>query len=189
VTDNTQRFATKSPALPRRRRAFGAWCIVAAAIVWPAIGAGAAVVTLEVAASDAPPGFHHADLPRYLSLRMAEAQLPDWRFAPAAKDGVAADRVEWSFRPNPYAGGHVRSFVGPRRSETTVGVRRKITIEARLYLNGEYQTLVEQQTVIQGGPDDPDLAAAVASVTQNLLGPRGAYRAVENGRRPTNGLR
>ncbi len=86
---------------------------------------------------------------------MAEAQLPDWRFTPAAKDGVAADRVEWNFKLNPYAGGDVRSFVGPRRSETTVGVRRKITIEARLYLNGEYQTLVEQQTVIQGGPDDP----------------------------------
>jgi hypothetical protein len=39
-------------------------------------------------------------------------------------------------------------------------------------LNGEYQTLVKKQAVIEGGPDDPDLAAAVAGVTQSLLGPR-----------------
>ena len=56
-------------------------------------------------------------------------------------------------------------------AEWVFGVRRPITIEARLYLNGEYQILVEKQAVIRGGPDDPDLAAAVASVTQNLLGP------------------
>jgi hypothetical protein len=50
--------------------------------------------------------------------------------------------------------------------------------EVRLYLNGEYQTLVEKQAIIQGGADDPDLAAAVASVTQSLLGPSGAYHAI-----------
>ena len=60
-------------------------------------------------------------------------------------------------------------------SGRVVGVHRPITIEARLYLNGEYQTLVEKQAVIEGGPNDPDLAAAVATVTQNLLGPSGAY--------------
>jgi hypothetical protein len=38
---------------------------------------------------------------------------------------------------------------------------RPITIEARLYLNGQYQTLVENQAVVQGGPDDPDLGAPV----------------------------
>jgi hypothetical protein len=63
------------------------------------------------------------------------------------------------------------------------GVHRPITIEARLYFNGEYQTLVEQQALVQGGPDDPDLAAAVASATRNLLGPSGAYRAIDTGQR------
>jgi hypothetical protein len=33
----------------------------------------------------------------------------------------------------------------------------KVTIEARLYLSRQYQTLVQKQAVIQGGPDDPDL--------------------------------
>jgi hypothetical protein len=72
---------------------------------------------------------------------------------------------------SPYAGGEVRTFVPPHIDDKTFGVHRPITIEARLYLNGDYQTLVEEKAIIQGGPDDPDLAAAVASLTQNLLGP------------------
>ena len=83
----------------------------------------------------------------------------------------------------------MRSFMRPHMAERIFGVHRPITIEARLYLNGKYQILVEKQAVIQGGPDDPDLAAAVASVTQNLLGPRGAFHAVESGRCPVYGPR
>ena len=71
------------------------------------------------------------------------------------------------------------TLVGDRR----FGVHRPVTIEARLYLNGEYQTLVEKQAIIQGGPNDPEFAAAVASATQNLLGPSGAYRAIDLGLR------
>jgi hypothetical protein len=72
----------------------------------------------------------------------------------------------------------------PRMAERIFGVHRPITIEARLYLNGEYEALVEKQVVIQGGPNDPDLAKAVASLTQNLLGPSGTYRAIDTGERP-----
>jgi len=66
--------------------------------------------------------------------------------------------------------------------DVTFGVHRPITIEARLYLNGKYQTLVKEKAIIQGGPDDPDLAAAVANLTQNLLNPSGAYRSIHRGR-------
>jgi hypothetical protein len=120
---------------------------------------------------------------------MAEVQLPDWRFAPAADDGAARDRIEWSFKSNPYAGGKVHSFALSRSTERAFGVYRPITIEARLYLNGEYQTLVEKQAIIQGGQNDSDLAAAVASITQDLLGPSGAYRAIDTGYRPAYGPR
>ena len=65
----------------------------------------------------------------------------------------------------------MRSFVPPYMNDKTFGVHRPITIEARLYLNGVYQTHVKETAIIEGGPDDPDLAAAVASLTQNLLGP------------------
>ena len=71
----------------------------------------------------------------------------------------------------------MRNFAHTLASERRFGLHRPITIEARLYLNGQYQTLVEKQAIIQGGPDDPDLVMAVVSVTENLLGPSGAYRA------------
>jgi hypothetical protein len=139
-------------------------------------------MTLQVEASDGLPGFHRADLQRYLALHMAEARLGEWLFVPGA-DGSARDRVEWTFKLNPYAGGEVRNFVHTLVYERQFGVHRPVTIEARLYLNGEYQTLVEQQAIIHGGPDDPELAAAVATATQNLLGPSGAYRAIDLGLR------
>jgi hypothetical protein len=146
-------------------------------------------LTLQVEASDTLPGFHLGDLPRYLALHMAEARLADWRFEPTTGRGSAPDRIEWSFKLNAYAGGQVRNFIRPHMAERTFAAHRPITIEARLFLNGEYQTLVEKQAVVQGGPDDPDLAAAVASVTQNLLGPQGAFRAIDSGRRPAQGPR
>lgn len=144
--------------------------------------AGAAM-TLQVQASAGLPGFHRDELQRYLALHMAETRLGEWRFEPAADNGSAANRVEWTFRLNPYAGGEVRNFVHTRVFEQRLGVRRPITIEARLYLNGEYQTLVERQAVIQGGPNDPEFAAAVTGATENLLGPSGAYHAVDLGLR------
>jgi hypothetical protein len=58
-------------------------------------------------------------------------------------------------------------------SEQGFGVRRPVTIEVRLFLNGEYQTLVERQAMIQGGPNDPELAAAAASAAESLLAPPG----------------
>jgi hypothetical protein len=131
----------------------------------------AAATLLEVQGSGTVPGFQSSEqLRRYLTLHMAEAQPAGWRFEPAAAgDPPAPDRVKWRFKLGPYAGGEVRTFV-PSYAET-FGVHRPITIEARLYLNGVYQTVVKESAIIQGGPDDPDLATAVASLTQNLLSP------------------
>ena len=143
----------------------------------------AAAMMLQVDAANGLPGFHRADLPRYLAARMADTRLPDWRFEPIADNSSAANRVEWSFKLNPYAGGEVRNFARTSGYEREFGLHLPITVEARLYLNGEYQTLVEAQAIIHGGPDDPALAAAVASITQNLLGPSGAYRAMDLGLR------
>ena len=167
------------------------WRHVPLAALWllfPTFGqlasaATAAQVTLQVEAPHGLPGLHRSALARFIAAHMAQVGLADWRFEPAAGSAIAADRVEWTFRLNPYAGGEVRSFAHTSTDEWRFGVHRPITIEARLYLNGEYQTLVEKQAVIRGGPDDPDLAAAVASVTQSLLGASGAYRAIDMGQR------
>ena len=132
-------------------------------------------VTLGVEASGALPGFHIRDLPEYLASHMADARLTDWRFEPA--NASPPNRVVWSFKLNPYAGGEVKSFASRREG------RHFVTFEVRLYLNGEYQTLVESQATIVGGPNDPALAAAVTNLAGSLLGPSGAYRAIEAGRR------
>jgi hypothetical protein len=146
-----------------------------------------APITLQVEASNELPGFSRTNLSHYLASHMGEANFADWRFE-VAEDGPAPDRVEWSFKRNPYAGGEVRRFGPEGRS---FHVRRPITIEARLYLNGEYQVTVEKQAVIdeRSGRNDPHLPEAVASVTQNLLGPSGAYHAGQLGQRPASRTR
>jgi hypothetical protein len=151
----------------------------------------AAATLLKVEGSGGVPGFDGPEeLRRYLTLHMAEAQPANWHFEPAAAGGTPApDRVQWRFKLGPYAGGEVRSFVPRQMDDVTFGAHRPITIEARLYLNGKYQTLVKKKAMIQGGPDDPDLAAAVTNLTQNLLSPSGAYRSIHRGRHRGHALR
>jgi hypothetical protein len=119
---------------------------------------------------------------------MAEVGLAGWRFEPAETDNGAPNRVEWTFRLDPDAAGDVRSFMRAPATKR-FDVPRPVTIEVRLYLNGEYQTLVERQAMIQRGPNDPEFAAAVTSATAGLLGPSGAYGAIDLGQRPAPGAR
>jgi hypothetical protein len=162
------------------------WSALVAVLLPFSFATATAQTTLQVATADTLPGFHIGTMPGYLSQQMAHVRLPDGRFEPAAANGRAPDRVEWGFKMNPYAGGEQRSFVRPHMDQRIFGAHRPVTIEARLYLHGEYQTIIEQQASIEGGPGDPDLAAAVASVTRNLLGPQGAYRAIERGQPQSN---
>jgi hypothetical protein len=148
-----------------------------------------APVTLKVEAFHGLPGLHHSALCRFLAAHMTDARLVDWRFEPGEGDGAAPNRVEWTFKLNPYAGGEVRQFVREPVAEQGFGVHRPVTIEVRLYLNDQYQALVERQAMVQGGPNDTELAAAVASATESLLGPSGAYRAIDMRQRPTPGPR
>ena len=73
----------------------------------------ATLTTLDVEASGAPPGFLNADLPRYLAQQMAEARPTGWSFEPIADRGDPPNRVEWSFKWDPYAGGEVHRFAHP----------------------------------------------------------------------------
>jgi hypothetical protein len=165
-----------------RRGALLTWWLLATTL-WPlALASAAAPVTLQVVATRGLLGFHHSALSRFLAAQMARVGLPGWRFEPAAGAGIPANRVEWTFKLNPYAGGEVRSFVHTLSHDERLVGRRPVTIEARLYLGGEYEALVDEQALVRGDPDDPGLAAAVASVTESLLGPHGAYRAIDIGR-------
>jgi hypothetical protein len=147
------------------------------------------ITLLKVEAAHGLPGLHHSALCRFLAAHMADARLADWRFEPAEGASTAPNRVEWTFRLNPYAGGEVRQFARQPVAEQGFGVHRPVTIEVRLYLNDKYQTLVERQAMVQGGPNDTDLAAAIASATVGLLGPSGAYRTIDMKQRSTPGAR
>jgi hypothetical protein len=159
------------------------WASLVLALLAPFVPlASMATPLLSVEKSGGVPGFQSSEqLCRYLTFHMAKAQPGGWRFEPtAARTAPAPNRVEWRFKLDPYAGGEVRTLVRPYME--TFDVHRPITIEARLCLNGRYQRLVEKKAIIQGGPDDPSLAAAVASLTQNLLRPAGAYHVTNNAR-------
>jgi hypothetical protein len=182
--------SSKLPRLVRFRRAPWVTRSVLAAVLVPfAPAVAAAPEKLTVAVLHGLPGLNHSALSRFVAAHMADAGLAEWRFEPAKADTDAPDRVEWTFRLNPYAGGEVRNLVRAPVSERGFGVHRPMTIEVRLFRNGEYQTVVERQVMIQGGPNDPELAAAVASATESLLGPSGAYRAIQSAQRPASHAR
>jgi hypothetical protein len=146
-------------------------------------------ITLEVDATRGLPHLHHSALSRFIAEQMAKVGLSDWHFEPGERGVPAPNRVEWVIRLNAYAGGEVRNFARPVMDEQTFG-NRPITVEARLYLDGAYQTLVESQAIMKDGgdADDFNLAEAVASTTQRLLGPSGAYYAIESGQRRCAGI-
>jgi hypothetical protein len=164
-------------------------------IVWwalfsliPSISRGAATpITLKVKAVIGLPEFNRTELSRFIASRMAEANFTDWRFE-AAEDDPGPDRAEWRFKRNRYPGVEVRRFGSEGGS---FHARRPIKIEARLYLNGENQVTVEKQAKIDeaSGRADPQLAEAVASVTQNLLRPSGVCYAIDLGHHPASGAR
>jgi hypothetical protein len=168
------------PAVVRYRCALVGWWALVTLLIPFASASATTPLILQVRVSQGFPGLNRSALSRFIAAHMAEARLADWRFEPARGSHVAADRVEWTIKLNPYAGGEVRSFVHWPSQPYWLG-GRLVTIEARLYLGGEYQTLVEEQATIRGGPNHLILASTVVSVTQNLLGPTGAYRAIDMG--------
>jgi hypothetical protein len=137
-------------------------------------------VTLAVMASGPLPGFRPEDATRYLANEMAAAGISGWRFvtSPSAAE-PPRDRIEWTFEPDPYAGGGIRQFFPMAQMQQLFGAKHRMSAQLRIYLDGQYQTLVFGQVTIQGGAQDKELAAFVIQMTDNLLGPRGAYRSVD----------
>lgn len=78
----------------------------------------------------------------------------------------------------------MRRFPATPIEERSFYRHRPIRIEVRVYLDGEYQTVVEKQAIIDelSGADDPHFAEAVIRATQDLLGPAGTYRAIKTDR-------
>lgn len=141
--------------------------------------ASSGTIGLAVEAKSELPGFRIAEAGPFLARQMTRASVTGWRFMPQDTAATAPDRVEWRFELLPYATGNIRQVIPTPGVQKLFGARRLVSAEARLYLGGQYQTVTLGQAAIQGGADDPALGELVASVTQNLLGERGAYHAID----------
>ena len=134
--------------------------------------------TLAVQGSGELPGFRMEDAGPYLARQMNDAGIAGWHFAPQGSF-VDPNRVELRFELLPYAGGQVRRFFPMAEGRMDLhlqGMHRLVSAQARLYLNGQYQTVVVGQQTVQGGADDPELAAFLVRLGKSL---DNAFRAID----------
>lgn len=127
-------------------------------------------LVLSVRANGSLPGFTDSELSTYLVRVMAGVDHITWRFVPSpATEPPPPNRIDFSFKTNAYAAGTVRAYGFSRATmERLLGVRHSVTIEARLFLGGDYQTLDFEQVTLTGGQRDQELVAAVAKLTRLL---------------------
>jgi hypothetical protein len=128
---------------------------------------------LLVSVSGDVPGFGARGLRRYVIARMQTA-IPQFgsleALAPRATPPAAADRIEWTFKLYPYAGGSVRRYGSlVRPTDIPFGVHRRITAEARLFRDGELRSSASADARIHGGARDHDLALLVGNVARSLV--------------------
>ncbi len=116
------------------------------------------------------PGFERGELQPFIAAQMNAAGLAGWHFVPApANAAPEPDRVEWRFKPNPYAGGLTYRHPGILREiDKIFGSHRLVSVEVRLYRNGDYQLLESAQPTIQGGSRDADLQKQIVDLTKSL---------------------
>jgi hypothetical protein len=144
-------------------------------VVWwlSAAPAAAQTSTLAVVVNGELPGFRSGDAALWLAARMQDAGLDHWRFVAGDPAHPAPNRIEWDFELLPYAGGEVRRFfpMGEARGAMDVhlqGRHHLISAEAKLFLDGEYQTVTLAQDQVKGGAGDQDLIDFVVSTTHML---------------------
>lgn len=143
---------------------------VAWAMVCAAPASAQAPLSIAVQGSGELPGFRMEDAGPYLAQRMNDAGIADWHFVPQGAF-IDSNRVELHFELLPYAGGQVRRFFPMAEGRMDLhlqGPHRLVSAQARLYLNNEYQTVVVGQETVQGGADDPELAAFLVRLGKNL---------------------
>jgi hypothetical protein len=133
----------------------------------------AQTTTVAVVATGNLPGFRTGDADPWLAAHMAQAGLDHWRFVPGDSTDAAPNRIEWDFEVLPYAGGEVRRFFPMAESQGSMDVHIQgrhhlISAEARLFLDGEYQTVTLAQQAVKGGAEDKDLIDFIVSTTRML---------------------
>ncbi len=145
-------------------------CITGISLASPA-SADPAGITLYVAVQGSLQGADKNNLPAIFVSEMNRAPEGVWRFAPA--DSVtesAPNRIEWRLIPGSDASGEVRTFGFSRAMMTRLmGSHRSVEIEARLFLNNAYDTMVSGQIKDWGNPHDDDVVSEIALLTKQLM--------------------
>jgi hypothetical protein len=145
-------------------------------MAWALFSAGPAAAqtsTVAVMVNGELPGFRTGDSVLWLTARMAQAGLDHWRFVAGDPVHPAPNRIEWDFELLPYAGGEVRRFFPMAESQGSMDVHIQgrhhlISAEAKLFLDGEYQTVTLAQDQVKGGADDQDLIDFIVRTTRML---------------------
>jgi hypothetical protein len=139
--------------------------------VCTAAHAAARATAITVYAEGAVPGIPADQLPQYIAHELTTLGLSTWTFAAGSPLAApAADRIEWKFKPLPYANrGLVR--IGRLLSSRSdlFGQYRYFRVETRLYLGGEFQTMSFRTAEFRGGANDPKLAALIDALTRSML--------------------
>lgn len=120
------------------------------------------------------PGFTKDQLSAYLCRQLEASHLTGWRFVPTSLAPTGGDqpsnRIVWHFKPLPYGGGGTR-YIGPAlsRARELFGVGRAVSIDAKIFLNDQFEATTFDQVTVKGGQDDPGLAAAIQKVMKSVV--------------------
>jgi hypothetical protein len=120
------------------------------------------------------PGFTKDELSTYLCQQLTASHITGWRFLPTSMAGTGGDqpsnRIVWHFKPLPYAGGGTR-YIGPAMSKAKelFGVGRAVSIDAKIFLNDQFEATTFDEATVKGGPNDPGLAAAIQKVMKSVV--------------------
>jgi len=172
-------------------------CLTAALAFADSVGASAQTLdgalrnkdlTMVVEIDGPVPGFTKDELAAYVCQQMAASHATSWHFVPTSTGSTAGDqppnRIVWRFKQLPFAGGGVR-YIGPAMSKARAffGVGRAVSIDAKIFLNDQFEATTFDQATIRGGADDPGLAAVIQKVMKSIVANAFAYESPDD-RRP-----
>jgi hypothetical protein len=178
-------------------RPLTAFCLTAALAVAGAVGASAQTLDSALRNKDMAviveidgslPGFSKDELTAYVCEQMAASHATSWHFVPTSTAPTGGDqpsnRIVWRFKQLPFAGGGVR-YIGPAMAKASAffGVGRPISVDAKIFLNDQFEATTFDQATIKGGAKDSSLATVIQKVMKSIVDNAFAY-ASPNGLMP-----
>jgi hypothetical protein len=140
----------------------------------------ASATPMAVKTTGEVPGLGEAELGRYVAEQMNATRV-GWQFVAVPNAATQPNRVEWSFTAGPSASGAVRTYGFSRAMmERLMPAHYYMSVEAKLYWHGQYQTVMLGHVTTGTIMPDPDLSALIAKMTRLVM----AYPMSDNDRRP-----